>query len=946
LRLAVLFLPVLPVAAGEQVDYARDVKPVLMKHCVGCHGALKQESALRVDTAALLQKGGHSGAAVAPGSPDESLLLERVTSTDESLRMPAEGKPLSAEQIAILRKWIEQGAIAPDDEQPEEDPREHWAFRPLQKPVVPDVRNANWPANPIDAFVSSAHEEQRLSPNPPARQNLLLRRVCLDLIGVPPSRRQLHAFLADQADDSYARVVDRLLESPQYGERWGRHWMDVWRYSDWYGRRSVGDVRNSYPFIWRWRDWIIRSLNDDKGYDRMVLEMLAADELAPLDDQNIVATGFIVRNWFSMNYNQWMRDMVEHTGKAFLGLRFNCAHCHDHKYDPISQQDYFRLRAFFEPLEIRHDRVPGEPDPGRFRPYVYPELKKPITGGLVRVVDSQLDAETFLYTNGDARNRVEGHPPLSPGVPEFLSSDSLVLEAVRLPPQAYYPALKSFIRAEENEKLQAALKSAQTDCDNAHNELTVAETKIAELDGGQPASTEQQPTEPEHTDATASERATLVEARGKLKICEARLASARADLTSLEARIAADDVKCNGAEGDADSLFAAASQAERQASLSAAKLMLLEAEAALATSQQNADSKKGATAVEKAAAEIIKSETRVQEAHEKVAAALAATREQSNEYTPIGPVYAKTSTGRRTALGRWIVSRTNPLTARVAVNHIWMRHFGKPLVASVFDFGRSGHEPTHPELLDWLAAFLIEHEWRMKPLHRLIVTSEAYRMRSQAGDASNRAADRDNQFLWHFPVQRMQSEAIRDSVLFASGALDQTIGGPELDNTTGSVTPRRSLYFCQYPESGGQMQLTSLFDAASPADCYRRTNSVVPQQALAMTNSRLMLNQSRLLARKLWQEIADAQLDDETAERSFIVALFEQLLSSAPSPAEESLCREFLDRQRALVLNEKIEKPAEKVDEAEVTASTDPAMRARESLVRALFSHNSFVTIR
>ena len=936
----------LPVVAGEQVDYARDVKPVLMRHCASCHGALKQESDLRVDTATLLQQGGQSGAAVVPGSPDESLLLERVTSTDESLRMPSEGKPLPAEQIAILRNWIEQGATAPEDEQPEADPREHWAFRPLRKPAVPRVRNTDWPANPIDAFLCSAHEKQGLSPNPPARQDVLLRRVCLDLIGVPPSRRELHAFLADQTDDSYTRAVEGLLESPQYGERWGRHWMDVWRYSDWYGRRSVGDVRNSYPFIWRWRDWIVRSLNADKGYDRMVLEMLAADELAPLDDQNIVATGFIVRNWFSMNYNQWMRDTVEHTGKAFLGLRFNCAHCHDHKYDPISQQDYFRFRAFFEPLELRHDRVPGEPDPGTFRPYIYPELKKPITGGLVRVVDNKLDAETFLYTNGDARNRVEDHPPFSPGVPDFLSSDSLSLEAVTLPPRAYYPALKPFIRAEEIEKLQAALKSAQADYDTTHKELTVAEKTIAELDVGQPAATGQQQTAPEQTDATTSPQATLVAARGKLKICEARLASTEADLKSLRARIAADDVKCNGAEGEADSLFAAASNAERQASLSAAKRELLEAEAALASSQRNVDSKKGATAVEKAAAKVKKAESTVQEARKKVEAALSATREESKEYTPIGPVYQKMSTGRRTALGRWIVSRSNPLTARVAVNHVWMRHFGKPLVASVFDFGRSGHEPTHPELLDWLAVFLIEHEWRMKPLHRLIVTSEAYRMRSQAGNASNRAADLDNQYLWHFPLQRMQAEVIRDSVLFASGVLDQTIGGPELDNTTGSVTPRRSLYFCQFPESGGQMQLTSLFDAASPADCYRRTDSVVPQQALAMTNSRLMLNQSRLLARRLWQEIVDSQLDEETAERSFVVALFEQVLSSAPSPQEETLCREFLATQRELLLNEKIEKPAEEADEAEVAASTDPAMRARESLVRALFSHNSFVTIR
>src|SRR5262249_30553716 len=248
----------------------------------------------------------------------------------------------------------------------EEAPRNHGPLRVRVRPALPAFADPAWGRNPVDVFLAAGHARHGLTASPPADKPHLLRRVYLDLIGLPPTREELHVFLADDSPDAYERVVDRLLASPQYGERWARHWMDVWRYSDWYGRRSVPDVMNSYARIFRWRDWIVRSLNEDKGYDRMVTEMLAADEVCPDDDANVVATGFLVRNWFKWNYHQWMKDNVEHTAKAFLGLTLNCCHCHDHKYDPITNEEYFRFRAFFEPLELRHERVPGEPDPRPF----------------------------------------------------------------------------------------------------------------------------------------------------------------------------------------------------------------------------------------------------------------------------------------------------------------------------------------------------------------------------------------------------------------------------------------------------------------------------------------------------------------------------------------------------------------------------------------------------
>ena len=258
------------------MDYVRDVKPLLSRRCVACHGALKKNAGLRLDTAAHMRTGGDGGPAVVAGKSSESLLIEAVTG-GEDWRMPpaGEGEPLSAEEIARLKAWIDAGAQAPDETEPD-DPRTHWAFQPPVRPEVPEVKDAAWVRNPIDAFLAAEHEARGLRPRPDADKATLLRRVYLDLIGLPPTPEELHAFLADPSPDAYEKVVDRLLASPQYGERWGRHWMDVWRYSDWAGYRK--EVRDSQPHIWRWRDWIVESLNADKGYDRMVVEMLAGDE--------------------------------------------------------------------------------------------------------------------------------------------------------------------------------------------------------------------------------------------------------------------------------------------------------------------------------------------------------------------------------------------------------------------------------------------------------------------------------------------------------------------------------------------------------------------------------------------------------------------------------------------------------------------------------------------
>ena len=651
-------------------------------------------------------------------------------------------------------------------------------------------------------------------------------------------------------------------------------------YSDWYGRRSVNDVRNSYPHIWRWRDWIINSLNADKGYDRMILEMLAADEIAPTDDAAIAATGFIVRNWFSLNYNIWMQDQVEHTGKAFLGLTMNCALCHDHKYDPINQKDYFAFRAFFEPLEFRHDRVPGGPALPkyvRYKPGSGSSLK-PVADGLPRIFDEVLDAKTRIFEGGDYRALIDD-PPVPPGGPAFLGGDKLKITPIDLPLTAWYPGLKKFVQKDE---LAAAEK--------------VIATARAVLD----------------KNATALNSASHTTALAKLE--------------SLRARLVAENARDTGRF---EALAKGAYRAEQLAALHAANEKIAQAHQATAAATKDADKKKA--------------QTQLATAQKSVAAAETALKKESTNYTLLSPTYPKKSSGRRTALARWIASPDNPLTARVAANHIWARHFHKPLAEPVYDFGRKGTEPTHPMLLDWLAAELIKNNWRMKPIHRLIVTSEAYR---RASTMSTNAKDSDNKLLWRMNPSRGEAEVIRDSILHVAGTLDTKIGGPEIPADKAITSRRRALYFSIHPEAGGHTKFIALFDAPDPGDCYRRTTSIIPQQALALANSTLAHQQSRVLARKLWETVGrentSAGGDMDTA---FVTAAFEQILTRLPKQKELQLCRAFLEKQTALFKqNTKTPSAIAKFNPA--TPSPVPDQRARESLAHSLFNHNDFITTR
>lgn len=1090
------------------IDYLQDVRPILRTKCATCHSEVDPGGGLRLDSAEGIMQGGDSGPAIVPGNSAESRLMHAVLQNGDLLMPPPdEAKPLEHSQIEILRRWIDQGAIAPEDE----SQVSHWAFHKPSRPplpaIVPDGGSANAGSpssvsdlHPIDAFISHRLQQHNLQALPLAPKPIQLRRVYLDLVGLPPTPEQVQAFLNDDSPNAWEKVVDQLLSSPQYGERWGRHWMDVWRYSDWDGHGA--EVRESKPHIWRWRDWIIESLNEDKPYDRMIMEMLAADEWTPGDPQALRATGYLVRNWYLFNRNTWLDNTIEHTGKAFLGVTFNCARCHDHMYDPISQAEYYQLRAFFEPHDIRTDRVPGQGD---------------VTiDGLVRVFDANAAAQTQLFVRGDEKNPLPDRF-FTPQVPVALGPGELKIEPVELPAADYYPGLQSHIAAEvlrdaeaDEQTSTAALAAATQAVANAQaNLLNYRQSQAAASDpppflkddftaarpdvwvagtgnwqfqnghlqqldptdtmcsfetlqphspdftakmkfrttGGEvyqsvgiafdvidnqnfsfvyasaggskiqvahrvhgadqypPAGAQQiaielnrehdlqvtvggtqvevafngqsvlnyalptaRPTQGRFqiwtydaiaeflaleisTTAVLSEArllAAVQQAESAAKLTETKHLVAVAALDFARSRITAD--QANYAQPPADNAndFAlVAGQAERKLTLHQAELKLLTAEltlqtaeAALPVEEAPVDEAKQ-KAVTDAAAEVAAAKSAVETAQKALA-------EPFEAYTRLTPLYPTTSTGRRLALAQWITSRDNPLSARVAINHIWLRHFHSPLVPTVFDFGMNGKPPIHPELLDWLACELMENGWKMKRLHRMMVTSNAYRRASSpTADqrdiaSSNASVDPDNLQLWRQNSYRMEAEVVRDATFHVAGKLDTTLFGPDLDPNAGLTLSRRSIYFRNSKEK--KMTFLSTFDSPNPVECYQRAESISPQQSLAMSNSPLTLAQSRVVAANISEQMAAAPSDDPNQQ--FVTRAFERVLNRQPSAAEVTECVAFLQQQTNQFSSAATLSAFPGNVETSVKPSTDATQRARENLAHVLFNHHDFVTVR
>jgi hypothetical protein len=782
-----------------------------------------------------------------------------------------------------------------------------YRWRPLdrvEQPAVPRVKNKSWVRTPMDAFVAAEHEKRGLKPRPEAPKQVLLRRVYLDLIGLSPTPEEQEAFEKDHSKDAYEKVVDRLLEDPRYGERWGRHWMDVWRYSDWAGWSGGNQIRDSKPHIWRWRDWIVESLNDDKGYDRMILEMLAADELCPEDENALRATGFLVRNYKMLSREQWLEDTVKHTSQAFLGTTIGCAKCHNHMTEPISQKEYYQIRAIFEPHQVRTDRLPGELDTAK--------------NGLVRAYDVGTNPPTWLYNRGDERNP-DTNRLIVASVPKALCGDKLDpdlhVTPVTLPRNAAHPDRRDFvihdtIAASEKalEAARKALEEVQTGKTNAakfhQQELTLA---VAEAKHKETLAVLKAEALEKGSEGWKQAAKEAVAGQRELAVAEAKLNYHQAQVAKTEAQKQVDAIPKAVAEQPSDTTKGVAvakpTKAKKETPDKAAK----DLEAAI---------KKTAEA-EKALAEKEK---------ELTAAPSTAYKPRSTED------YPETSTGRRLAFAKWIANRDNPLTARVAMNHIWLRHFGRGIVPTPADFGRNGAPASNPALLDWLAAEFAAQHWSMKAMHRLILLSSTYRM-SSTSDPANAKVDPDNIYLWRMSSRRMEAEVVRDNLLYVSGNLDPSMGGPDIDQNLGLSSKRRSIYLRTAAEK--EVEFLKIFDGPSVTECYQRRPTVMPQQALALANSEIALAQARILSKKI---ASIAEGNDEI----YIQQAFQRILARRPAKEELRLCLDFLSGSKTQVSSQNGLVPV--LNKTSRPAAED--MKTHENLILVLLNHNDFVTIR
>jgi hypothetical protein len=754
-----------------------------------------------------------------------------------------------------------------------------YRWEPFRTPIRPPpsaVEQVEGARNPIDQFVAAEHSPRHLKPRPEASREILLRRVYLDLIGLAPSQSEVERFLHDGTPNAYEKIVNLLLEDPRYGERWARHWMDIWRYSDWAGWTEGKQIRDSQPHIWRWRDWIIESLNTDKGYNQMVLEMLAADELKPGDTNAVRATGFLARNFKLLSREQWMEDTLKHTGQAFLGLTIGCAKCHDHMTDPISQLDYYRLRAVFEPHQVRVDRVPGQLDTA--------------LDGLTRVYDSDTNPPTYLFIRGDEK-RAETNNTLSAAVPEVFKS-ALKFERIPLPESVAFPDKRDYVIRDlvtEREKAvatarKAALTAKENEKEESNLKVSIAEAELQSLMALLAVE--------KLEDLDQKETATWEAAAKNASVLQRKLALHQANLKLHAARLAKEN--------------AARKANEAAAGVEHAKV-ISDADASEKLEQKTKAAEKARKELEEAEKKFVENEKLLATAENEYQS------EPTTKYQPRpASKYPGVSTGRRLAFARWLTEPQNALSARVAVNHIWARHFGRGLVPNVSNFGPGGKPPSHPALLDWLAVEFIEQGWSMKHLHRLIVLSATYR-RASSTDEKNAAIDPDNIWLWRMNSRVMESEIVRDNVLFATGQIDPTMGGPEIDSKLALTSKRRSVYLRCAQEK--QAEFLQIFDGPSVVECYERKPTVMPQQALALANSELAITQAKTLAEALSQK---ARTDKE-----FIKQAFWRVLSRAPNSQEVELSEEYLRK--------------------EPTGGQD---WARQNLVLVLFNHNDFVTVR
>lgn len=837
-----------PTVSPPGVDFfERKVRPLLAEHCYQCHGAKKQQAGLRLDTTAGLKQGADTGPVVIPGDPEKSLLLRAVRRESDAPMPPKE--PLSAEAVAVLTEWVKSGAVVPAEESvqgSQPDPRRHWAFQPISDPVPPRV---NGPvSNPIDQFVLARLEAVGHTLALPADRRTLLRRLSFDLIGLPPTPEELAAFEADTAPDAYPRLVERLLASPHYGERCARHWMDIARYADTKGYVFRED--RNYPYAYTYRDYLIRSFNEDKPYDRFLIEQLAADRLELGADRSaLAAMGFLtLGRRFLNNIHDVIDDRIDLIGRGLLGLTLACARCHDHKYDPIPSRDYYSLygvlRSSREPENLP---VIGEPpDTPEYRAFQAELAKR--RQELAEMIESRRQAEVrrlqapevvaaYLQAFFDIRNN---NWDVAKTLKErdlksvlYMRWRNYLVEELKARPSVFAPLQALAAIADKNfpSQWETVLSSGGAAFDPE---------VVKVLRDAKPR------TFPDAVMALARSLGTAAKGSSLAKVHQP---GGPTDITPEEferIRNRADRDAITDAQTKLDKFIASSPHAPPRA------MVLEDAEPFQPYVFLRGNPSQRGPSVPRQFLEVLS-----------------------------GPARKPFTDGSgRLELAKAIASPQNPLTARVWVNRVWAYHFGQGLVTTPSDFGVRTPPPSHPELLDWLTRRFIDSGWSTKQLHRLIVLSRTYQQASVGP-----LADPDNRLLSRQNRQRLDFESLRDAMLRVSGALDPSIGGRSVDIFKAPYTKRRSVY--AFIDRQNVPSPFRSFDVASPDQHVpMRYQTTVPQQALFLMNHPFVAEMAKALAARTANVSAmDDRLD----------ALYRHALARSPRTEEREAARQFLE---------------------------------------------------
>jgi hypothetical protein len=900
-------------AAADETDFEHDVAPLLVRHCAGCHNAADPAGELDLTSPAAARKGGESGSpAIVPGRPDQSYLVERLRAAE----MPPEGKgtPLAADEVARLEHWIQSGAPWPAKRvlSPFEfttDKRaglDWWSLQTPRPPAVPAVARADRVRTPIDRFVLARLEAAGLEPAPQADRATLIRRAALDLLGLPPSPEEVAAFAADQAPDAYEKLVDRLLASPHYGERWARHWLDVVRF----GESNGYETNTARPNAWPYRDWVIAAFNDDLPYPQFILRQLAGDQL-----EVDAATGFLVGGahdtvqspdlglTLQQRAND-LDDMISTTAGAFLGLTAGCARCHDHKFDPIAQRDYYSLAAVFAGVEHGQRELRASDFDARRRHEA--RLRKELD-----TLERRLDELTarhqplaHLDDSSPAAPRAPVHPRLN--VDRFEPVAARFVRFTVLATNSVEPCLDELeVFTADAEPRNVALAGAGAKAaasgvfanggNNIHQLQHVNDGKygnghswISDEPGGgwvqieldEPATIDRVVWARDREGNFADRLATRYRIEVSANAGDWRLVAGGDDRRPFDpAAAGADPPRAAGLPADVAEQVADVERQMRK--LNDQMAQLVPAMGYVGTFKQPE------------ATHVLYRGEPLQRRDAVSPGGIAAVGRFSL------PADAPEA-ARRLALARWIGSPQNPLTARVMVNRIWHYHFGSGLVSTPGDFGWGGGRPSHPELLDYLATEFMSAGWRPKAIHRLIMLSGTYRQSSRH-DSRAAARDADNRLLWRYSPRRLEAEAIRDGILAASGALDLRMGGPGYDvfepNTNyvkvykpkqvfGPAEWRRMVYQDK-PRSRGDATFAAFDCPDASQQLAKRNVSTTALQALNLLNAPFVVQQSERFAERLSREAPEV---DERIRLAFRLAFARE-----PADSELAAARHLIE---------------------------------------------------